>query len=829
MKKVVVLHFKVEYHVSDSDHALLWIGDISHKGEYREKRRISMVQNGGVWEAHIETYTSSDGAEPLLLSYNYLLEHKGIPIRYEAPIPHIVSVTAPYGDHIHIEDRWIDPSPLHRLTRYPFASSLSPSTNNDDSEGVRVSTSSVIAVHLPHVMRGELLLCGSSKTLGSWDPGHALSLSQSGDDYYFSCEEPSGTEYKFVFRQEDGTYLWEKGSNRSYRPDERRTLQFVYPPEFDIPSDRSLRPYSGTVLPLFSLRSSDSFGIGDLDDAVKFLEWLRETHQSVYQLLPIYDTTFTKTISDTYPYNSITTYGLHPAYLSVRTLPFYETAPDRKRWEQEAQRLNTLSSVSHTEALDLKWDVIRYCFAHWYKAEGHKDEAFLLFLDTEGEDLTAYCLFCVLRDRHPGFAVIDYPCYSATKREWDTTHSIGGKDAHEEMTLHAFVQYHLYGQLTALSKRAKEYGILLKGDLPIGVGRNSVAVWMYPELFNTDMNAGAPPDAFSEKGQIWGFPTYNWTLMQTDDYRWWKHRLSMMGRYFEAIRIDHILGFFRIWSVPKGEDNPCLGRFVPALGFSLDELTTRGIDPRGIDNEDDPDRLLLKDDKSLYHPRVMLSRSPLMKRIDEDLAHRLTDLHDEYFYHRNEALWRQTATERIRGLLSASRMLLCAEDLGMLPHSVSEVLSECEILSLEILRMPKKSVAHIVRKEDIPLLSVLSTSTHDMPTLRAWWQELSEDDREELGHFYGTPSSPSLSAKGLVSALFETSALFVILPLQDWCVLSGYGSGIDPRSERINIPEDAQHIWNYRMCGTIETLRADTELKEQINALSSRTLSTKTE
>lgn len=817
---MAVLHFEVEYYVSEPEHSLVWVGEITRSDGYKERRSLPMKGQGGGWHLSVEFPEPTQGNSPWVLSYNYLLAKEGAPVRYEAPIPHTLVVAPTLDEDIYIKNRWIDPSPLHRLNRYPIAPLLHPKSEEVGPITVEASTATIIAVHLPYLLRGELLVCGASEALGTWDLNKAVPLSKSGDDYYFLSDGEEEAEYKFVFRLEDGTHLWEKGGNRSLPKSEGRSVHFVRPPEFDVSLGQLPRQLSGTVLPLFSLRTERSFGVGDFDDALLLLEWLKETHQSVYQLLPIYDTSFTGTLADTYPYNSITTYGLHPLYLSVRALPYYETAPERERWEQEALRLNALPSVAYTEALTLKWEVIRYSFARWYEAKGYECEDFRSFLAHEGEDLMAYSLFCVLRDRYPHREVVDYPAYAEVKREWERSHCVIGKEAEVEVELYNFVQYQLYRQLATLSRRAKEYGILLKGDLPIGVGRNSVDVWMSPDLFDIEMNTGAPPDAFSENGQIWGFPTYNWERMRADDYRWWRRRLSAMERYFSAIRIDHILGFFRIWSVPRGEANPCLGHFVPALGYSADELADRGILHEGLDRADDPGRVLLKGEDGHFHPRVMLSRSPLLKRIDEPLAERLLALHDEYFYHRNEGLWRQTAIERIRGLMSASRMLLCAEDLGMLPHSVSEVLASCEILSLEILRMPKSPVASIVRRGDIPMLSVLSTSTHDMPTLRGWWQERSEREKADLEHFYNTSGTSPLTPSSLISALFDTSALFVILPLQDWCVLSGYGAEVDPESERINIPEDPRHIWDYRMSGSIEALRADEALKERIKALS---------
>jgi 4-alpha-glucanotransferase len=138
------------------------------------------------------------------------------------------------------------------------------------------------------------------------------------------------------------------------------------------------------------------------------------------------------------------------------------------------------------------------------------------------------------------------------------------------------LQYHLHLQLSEAHRYANDNGIILKGDIPIGINKNSAEAWVEPHLFNFSGQAGAPPDDFSVRGQNWGFPTYNWGLMEKDGYKWWKQRFSKMAEYFDAYRIDHILGFFRIWEVPSESVEGIMGHFNPSLPFSADELRGRG-------------------------------------------------------------------------------------------------------------------------------------------------------------------------------------------------------------------------------------------------------------
>ncbi len=810
------VHCTLDYRILDPHSYVVWEGDVRSGGDTWHYL-LPMRADGPIWSVDIDIPELREVAETITLTYNYSIRRGDTVLRYEAPTPHTLSFSL--TGEIQVSDRWIDPSPVHKLIHSPLAKLFGYGRDTDDTPiYIDSDCPGLITCHHPMVGQGDLLLSGSGEDLGGWCTDRAIALDRCKGTYHFAPYEGS-EEYKFVLRLPDGNILWEEGENRKMPlPKEVKGIIAVEPPRFNLPNSPALSPKSGTVLPLFSLRSRDSYGIGDYNDALLFLKWLHRSGQSIYQLLPLNDTTFTGTTADSYPYNSITTYGLHPINLCVAQLPYYADAPDRLRWEQLAHALNEESEVKYVEVLRLKWEVIHHCFDFWYRAKGYQESGYEAYVERERADLIPYALFCTLRDRYSGKSVSDYPPFDECMREWESLRSIAGVSAEREVHLHSFVQYHLRLQADRLKSTAEAFGILLKGDLQIGVGRNSVEAWRAPHLYNLDMDAGAPPDAFSERGQVWGFPTYDWDAMRREGYAWWQHRFSVMSCLFDAIRIDHILGFFRIWSVPVDEPDPCLGRFVPALGYTVEDLSRNGLyNLDALSRSGDPDRLFVRDEDSTFHPRIMISRSPLFARQDEQVRQTLMRLHDEYFYHRNEELWRQTALERLHSLISSSSMLLCAEDLGMLPRSVSEVLRDFEILSLEVLRMPKREGQYITRKVDIPQLSVLTTSTHDMATLRGWWQTLSHEERVELRQEYG--GDGELTPQRLIEALGSTSALLVILPLQDWCVLTGYGDEVAPDAERINQPEVSGHVWSYRMFGTVEDLLAHDTLIDRIRDL----------
>ena len=377
----------------------------------------------------------------------------------------------------------------------------------------------------------------------------------------------------------------------------------------------------------------------------------------------------------------------------------------------------------------------------------------------------------------------------------------------------------------------------MKGDIPIGIGRDSVDALANPELFNLDCQAGAPPDAFATEGQNWGFPTYNWEAMAKDDYRWWRERLTHMSRYFDAYRIDHILGFFRIWEIPIEYSQGTMGHFSPAL--SLEIGNGKRVRETGTGNgygERDTSLLLgdsvtqrlgdlfLKDkhDSNKFHPRINMHLTQTYNELDETQKETLNKIYDDYFYHRNEALWKAEALKKLPKIIEASDMLVCGEDLGMVPACVPEVMQQLNILSLEVQRMPKKFGDTFVNPKENPYLSVDTTSTHDTSTLRGWWEENGELTnrfyREMLGHHEGAPyfAEPWV-CKEIIKQHMESSSMWVIIPIQDYIAMDGDFRWDQTQREQINIPANPHHHWCYKMYQSIEELIERNYLNDMIS------------
>ena len=783
--RTISVTFTLPYHTEPA-HGLVITGESKAAVSVPFHSAMSETEPG-IWQTTVEL----DADKYIELKYTYTVQDGDVIIRSEPLYRHGLRLQydpiLPIYD-VRIDDLWCEPSSWHRFMDQPLASLMDlKGQSNIRMPSIPLTFLQTLVFRTEHPLPGDLLLCGDHPTLGAWDPEKALPLTHTRYGYTAEIDHRISFEYKLVLKDPDGTYRWETGENRHHRPGGTYLgITYQAPPHFDEIEAPEVKQIEGTVLPLFSLRTDRSYGVGDLGDAVEFVCWLRHVGHRVYQMLPIYDTIFTETLDDTYPYNAITTFGIHPIYMDIRRLPHYMGMKERKRWEKQAKELNALPQVDYQATLKLKLEVIKKCYAEWMDNKGNKDQSFQVFCEKHKENLLPYCLFCSIRDANPGMQVEDFPQYSTFAKA-----EKGEVYTNERLLPYAYAQYFLYKQLEELNSYAKKVGVALKGDLPIGVGRNSVDVWQHPEYFHLDYCAGSPPDFFSADGQNWGFPTYNWDAIAKDGYSWWQKRFSAMEEYISMIRVDHILGFFRIWSIPTDSGQPGDGHYVPAVGYDKDRA--RGLEP-----------YFTTDDKGLLHPMLFPQLHPNYSTLADEKKARLHEIAREYYESRNEHLWRSTAYKRLTAVLRSTKLLICAEDLGVLPHTIHEVLEALDLVTLEVIRMPKKLGSTFVLPQDIPALSVLTTSTHDMSGLRGWWSDLSEDQKKELAFLYGFEED--LTPAGLVRALRRMPSHLLILPLQDWCVLSGYGSEVDPADEQINHPEDPHNIWNYRMVGTIDNL-----------------------
>lgn len=755
-----------------------------------------------------------------------------------------------------------------------------------------------LQLRCPQVAEGQVVaLLGSTTATGKWDYDQSQLLNYHGDALWsINIEEKENQplHYKYGIYDEITQKLLylEEGNNRYVSPN-------VYPltKECLVVQDEVFRHKkelwrgTGIAMPVFGLRSENSLGVGEFSDIKLLVDWAKKVQYKMVQILPVNDTIATHTWVDSYPYAAISVFALHPQYLRIDSIKGFSTAVEQKVFEKEKVRLNGLDKVDYEAVMNLKLKWARQIFKQEEKAF-LKDKNFQAFLEANAHWLKPYAAFCYLRDKY------DTPDF----KKWKTYQTFSASNLKKicnpktkhfsEVAFYYFLQYQLDLQLGEASAYARQQGIVLKGDIPIGIYRYSVDAWVAPELYNMDGQAGAPPDPFSELGQNWGFPTYNWDEMAKNDYEWWKNRFQQLARYFDAFRIDHILGFFRIWEIPLEQVQGTMGHFNPALPIRQHEFAERGISfdferycepyipeyllhqsfgnaqsevvemffdqktdgfykfksifdtqqkiKTWIDKhsewEEHQDALFYLAsnvlffmeegaEQKVFHPRIDFLKLPTFTALDADTKQKLEILYNNYFYHRQEEFWRQQAMTKLPALKEATKMLICGEDLGMVPESVPGVMSDLGILSLEIQRMSKTPTTEFLKAEHIPYLSVASPSTHDMSPIRLWWEELKwEEKRRFLQNELGITGEPPYYLEPWLATIIikqhlDWKSMWIVFPLQDILAIDDKLRRENPIAERINVPANPQHYWRYRMHLTLEQLLLEDKFNQKVERL----------
>ena len=573
---------------------------------------------------------------------------------------------------------------------------------------------------------------------------------------------------------------------------------------------------AGLVVPLFSLRSEGSQGVGDFGDLKQMTDWAASAGMHAIQLLPIYDTTQDRSSTDSYPYNAISVHALHPIYIDLRSLPLQDKdklASFQKCW----QKLNALAALDYVEVIKMKEEYLHLLYEEERQSPMFNVQC-SMFNEQNAEWLLPYSVFCHLRDTY------GTPQFSKWKRLSSYNRSAVTKyaDSHSaEVGYYVFVQYLLHSQLSEAAEYARSRRVFLKGDLPIGISPCSVEAWHEPHLFNMNMSAGAPPDDFARDGQNWGFPTYDWDRMAADGYLWWKQRLGDMEQYFSAYRIDHILGFFRIWQIPKGSKTALLGQFSPALPMSIEEIESYGM-------PFEPE-LFIPDAKqpNLYHPRISVIGESAWRNLPKFQQDAFIRLYEDFYFRRHNNFWAAGAMQKLPALIGASNMLVCGEDLGMVPACVGPVMKQLGILSLEIQAMPKAFGVPFAQLHENPYRSVDTIFTHDMPTLRLWWKE--DKNRTQLyynnvlEHDGTAPSEPfGWLCEEIVAHHLNSPSMLCLISLQDWLAMDEGLRNPNLEEERINVPANPKNYWRYRMHLPISKLLEAKTLNDRIKLLIER-------
>lgn len=889
------LFFYLQYDtVFGQDLRLNIMGETTAKGDRASENTVYAMTtvDGKMWQCEIELEKA-----PKSINYFYSIDKWGKEERQEwQTVTHRLDMNVPNASEYKIYNRWTDIP----YDSFLYSSAFTDCVNRRHHEAVptiKYEKTLRLIVRAPQLRKGErLYVTGESLCLGNWHADRALKMVEHNYnewmvDMNVDAFDEAETELKFIATTDNGDVLWETGYNRTLAIPEMANgevrVEEMDQAFFEI-CDRKL---AGTLIPVFSLRTRGSFGVGDFGDLKMMIDWVAETHQKVLQVLPINDTTSTHTWTDSYPYSCISIFAIHPQFADLRQLPAVADKEKAAAFEALREELNQLPQIDYERVNNAKIEYLRVIFEQ-EGGEVLKSAGFKAFLKESAHWLVPYAQYCHLRDTYGN---VDFNTWKGHEvwheKDRETLLNARTKE-YKEVAFYYYVQYVLHVQMRAAHEYAMARGVILKGDIPIGVNRNGCDVWHEPQYFNLNSQAGAPPDSFSINGQNWGFPTYNWSRMLEDGCQWWIRRFQNMSKYFDAYRIDHVLGFFRIWAIPTTCVHALLGQFAPSLAMTREEIESYGLhfqeklfttpfiarwvvdrvfgphadavvekylnhehdDIFSLKPEYDTERkieaafvgknstddiwirdglyalvanvLFVRDDNDCnkFHPRITAQLNFMYEALVDSDKEKFNRLYNNYYYRRNNNFWYNEAMKKLPVLVQATRMLVCAEDLGMVPDCVAWMMNELRILSLELQQMPKDPSVRFGELWKNPYRSVCTLSTHDMPTLRQWWDE----DMERTQDYYNSQlyrsgaaphPLPGWLAKEIVINQLACPSMLCVLLLQDWFAIDEKLRFADANAERINIPANPRHYWRYRMHLNIEDLIANKEYNDNIKEL----------
>ena len=891
--------FNVHYHTSFGQQIFV-SGAAKSLGNWDEKKAVPLhFSANSFWSKQFDLIENDEKLE-----YKYFLKDEFGHTIWEWGNNRVIYLKEANKDFVFLNDTWRFPSKEEKvLYSAAFVDVIMKPAEIIARKTINAKKILQFNIQVPRIGKDyQVCVLGNQKELGNWDKNNPLLLATD-TDFPLWIGSLSAAGLKFPIKYKYGIYhkqrkevvTIEEGVDREINSFLKNEKEFLY-----VKSDEGFRyPVgnwigAGVSIPVFSLRTEKSFGVGEFSDLIDFTDWAKSIGLKMIQILPINETIAAHDWLDSYPYKAISVMALHPIYLNLNKMGILKDEKKKKEFAKLQEELNKNSFVDYPEVLKHKSRYYKLLFDqekdHFFKSKAYKE-----FFNANKSWLIPYAAFVFLRDK---YATPDYRQWKSfskyDKKEIEALSSPKSKDW-DDISIHYFLQFHLENQLREASDYARKNGIVLKGDIPIGISPDSMEAWMEPHLFNLNAQAGAPPDEFAVKGQNWGFPTYNWSEMAKENFAWWKRRLQKMADNFDAYRIDHILGFFRIWEIPLHAVEGLLGYFNPALPLTADEIKSFGVNfdfermakpyirehllhhvfgdaknevvetflahqGNGVyqmkpefDTQKKVNDFFLKNtvEEDLeekkrtirdglfslianvvfintgydqWHPRISMHYTTSYAELDDFTKNNLNNLYIHYFYKRHEEFWHYKGMEKLPGIISASNMLVCGEDLGMVPDCVPHVMNDLSILSLEIQRMPKNPKVKFAHPNNAPYLSVCTTSTHDMSTIRGWWEE----NRESIQYFYNHElgnlgEAPFFAEPWICEQIIKqhlySRAMWTVFPIQDLMAIDGDLRWEETHLERINLPSNVRHKWQYRMHISIEELKNAGKFNDKLKTL----------
>lgn len=883
----MTIQFKIHYHTRPGQQICIAGASIFFGNWNLEKALRLEYTFDGNWEKAIKIPKNLKKLE-----YKYVLIDENGGIDWEWGDARIVFVNELNATKNFLHESWRNPTNEEKVM-YSAAFKKVIMKPNLEAKGSNSKAKKALqfSVSVPRIGQDyQVCILGNQAKLGNWDNNNPLLLScQNNFPVWKGSVAATGlklpVEYKYgIYHTPTKKVVTiEEGDNRriDYFPDKEDDFMFIQ-------SDESFKyplgnwKGAGVSVPVFSLRSEKSFGVGEFGDLIDFIDWGKSVGMKMVQILPVNETIASHNWLDSYPYKSISVMALHPIYMNIYKIGELKDKKIMKEFKVKQEELNKETHVDYPEVLKWKSRYYKLIFDQ-EKATFFKREDYKKFFKENKDWLVPYAAFVYLRDqmKNPDFR--KWTKYSKYDKKAIEKISQPESKEWDDIAVHYFIQFHLDKQLGKVSSYARENGIVLKGDIPIGISPNSVEAWTEPHLFNLDAQAGAPPDDFAIKGQNWGFPTYNWEVMAKENYTWWRNRLQKMAAYFDAYRIDHILGFFRIWEIPTHAVEGVLGYFKLALPYTAEEINTHGIHfnydrmvkpyirhhllqdifgeytdeviaeylnatnhgeyqmkeqydsqakvnqhfLKEIEEEELSDKnrkirdglfdlianvIFVQSGHDEWHPRILMENTSSFAELDNNTKNQLIQLYNHFFYKKHDDFWYHKGMEKLPAIITASNMLVCGEDLGMVPDCVHPVMDQLNILTLEIQRMSKDPKIKFAHPADAPYLSVCTTSTHDMSTIRGWWEEDKEMIQEFHNNELGNPGDAPFYAEPwicqqMITQHIHSPAMWTTFPIQDLIAIDGDLRWHKTQEEQINEPSNVRHKWRFRMHQSIDDLK----------------------
>lgn len=885
----MILHFYLNYQTKYGQNIFMVSNDFQTKDGEKPDRIVLNYLNENYWDLVIDVSPEKGR----FFSYYYLVEDEDGLIVADGERSRKISFNEKRGNNLTIIDKWVDAGDPRNI----FYTKTLRGLSIRDSLSRQIRRSSYtheFKVKAPGLGAGEtVFLLGSTKPLHSWNKEKPVLLTPDGDWYVAKVrfeifDWPAAYKYGIYNTREKRIAYFEEGENRMLRGWELQNGPTIFHDGYlNVPF--SVVKGAGINVPLFSLRSKKSFGVGDFMDLKRFVNWCSQTGISLIQLLPVNDTSAHGDWKDSYPYSAISAFALHPLYINLEKVAGKKYANLVKKLGKKQKQLNALPQVDYEQVVQFKRAAMKELY-ELQKSEWRKDNAFKIFFEENKHWLVPYAGFCYLTGKYGTSDYRTWKRYAIYDEAEILKLTDPGQRHYHQLAVYYFEQFHLHLQLKEAAEYAHRRHVVLKGDLPIGIYRFSCDTWMNPSLYNLEEQAGAPPDDFAVAGQNWRFPTYNWEEMRKNKYRWWKSRFRQLEKYFDALRIDHILGFFRIWSIPVDSVEGIMGRFVPAQPVYFDEFIKNRIyfnfdrycrpfinhtilkelfdaESKFVIREflipEKGDRYSLKErfdaqrkvaeyleendllrfkeglfqlisnvilfeedgsDGTRFHFRINMQQTSSFRYLDDYTQSQLNWLYNNYFFERQNYFWKIRAMQKLSGLKHVTEMLVFGEDLGMVPACVPEVMKETGLLGIHVQRMPELPSEQFEDIKSAQYLSVVQPSTHDMSTLREWWQENKSVTGEYFKQVLGGKGDPpdecsSDIIRRIIEMHLQSPAMWSIFLLQDLLALDDELRVNNPSDERINIPAEPEHYWRYRMNVYLEDLIRRRKLNGEIKSL----------